>query len=67
MITAEDSGAWNKEVIVVRSGQILGTSKEEKTRCDGERDMRRKNSRAMPSFYLSYSLRCGRWDKILGG
>lgn len=39
MITAEDSGAWNKEVIVVRSGQILGTSKEEKTRCDGERDM----------------------------
>lgn len=38
MVTAEDSGAWNKEVIVVRSGQILGTSKEEKARCDGEQD-----------------------------
>lgn len=39
MITAEDNGAWNKEAIVVRSGQILGTSREEKTRCDGEQDV----------------------------
>ena len=56
MITAEDSGAWNKEVIVVRSGQILGTSKEEKARCDGEQDTQHEkkglkgNARFLPEL-----------------